>query len=88
MIVVNHVTVTAGHGTEPCIEAARHLLGPSHTDIAGQILIRTHHPGVHGSFYQRIEMHDLGTRMNERIGTSSTTQRDRMPPGDLAQGVF
>ncbi len=88
LVVVDDVAITPRHRTETGIEMRRHLLGPGHADIAGQVHVRAHYPGMHAARYRCVEMHHLATCMDQRIGASRAAQNDRSTARHFTQGRF
>ncbi|MCY1178469.1 hypothetical protein D9M73_188180 [compost metagenome] len=76
LIVVDHVAITPGNGLEPRMEMRRHDLGPTDTDVVGQVDVGAHGPGLHRTLDLGIEMHHLSAGMHPGVGTPGAHQRD------------
>ena len=85
LIVVDHVAVSARHGTEARIEMQRHLLCPGNAYVRRQVHVRAHDPCMHAARNGRIEMHYLTAGVDQRIRAPRAAERDTVATRDLGQ---
>ena len=76
-IVVDHIAITPGDCLEARMEVRRHHLGPTDTDVVGQIDIGAHDPRLQRALGLSIKVHHLPAGMHPGIGTPGTHQRHR-----------
>ncbi|MCY1457553.1 hypothetical protein D9M71_748580 [compost metagenome] len=69
------------------MEMRRHDLGPTDTDVVGQVDVGAHGPGLHRTLDLGVEMHHLSAGMHPGVGTPGAHQRNGRV-GDFGQGVF
>ncbi|MNZ97829.1 hypothetical protein D3C78_1170900 [compost metagenome] len=86
-IVVDHIAIAPRHSGEARVEMRRHRLRPGHADVARQIGVGPHEPGLERTLDGGIEMHHLAAGMHGRVGAPGTDQRHRLGR-HLGQGLF
>ena len=69
------------------MKVRRHDLGPTDTDVMGQIDISAHHPRFHRALGLGVEVNHLAAGVDAGVGTPGAHQRYRRV-GDSGQGLF